>query len=110
MRLPREVDGRLRGFGYVDFEDRESLVAAINIADLVCAFIGNFKVFSHSLNVYLICFLLFYYRMFAVDEYALMCRIPKIVERDEEVIAIGLTYIFLKIPSCIVFVSILTIL
>ncbi|XP_077297599.1 uncharacterized protein LOC143919259 isoform X2 [Arctopsyche grandis] len=37
LRLPRELDGRLRGFGYVDFEDRESLVAAINIADLnVC--------------------------------------------------------------------------
>lgn len=34
LRLPREGD-RLKGFGYVDFEDRESLVSAMNIADLV---------------------------------------------------------------------------
>lgn len=33
LRLPREGD-RLKGFGYVDFEDRESLVSAMNIADL----------------------------------------------------------------------------
>lgn len=34
LRLPREGD-RLKGFGYVDFEDRDSLVSAMNIADLV---------------------------------------------------------------------------
>lgn len=34
LRLPREGD-RLKGFGYVDFEDRESLVSAMNIPDLV---------------------------------------------------------------------------
>ncbi|XP_038220171.1 eukaryotic translation initiation factor 4B isoform X2 [Zerene cesonia] len=33
LRLPREGD-RLKGFGYVDFEDRESLVNAMNISDL----------------------------------------------------------------------------
>ncbi|CAG5043324.1 unnamed protein product [Parnassius apollo] len=33
LRLPRE-GGRLKGFGYVDFEDRESLVNAMNIEDL----------------------------------------------------------------------------
>ncbi|XP_047504549.1 eukaryotic translation initiation factor 4B isoform X1 [Pieris napi] len=33
LRLPREGD-RLKGFGYVDFEDRESLVSAMNIPDL----------------------------------------------------------------------------
>ncbi|CAK1543924.1 unnamed protein product [Leptosia nina] len=33
LRLPREGD-RLKGFGYVDFEDRESLVNAMNIPDL----------------------------------------------------------------------------
>lgn len=34
LRLPREGD-RLKGYGYVDFEDRESLINAMNIADLV---------------------------------------------------------------------------
>lgn len=34
LRLPREGD-RLKGFGYIDFEDRESLISAMNIADLV---------------------------------------------------------------------------
>ncbi|XP_068624387.1 eukaryotic translation initiation factor 4B isoform X2 [Battus philenor] len=33
LRLPRE-SGRLKGYGYVDFEDRESLVSAMNIEDL----------------------------------------------------------------------------
>ncbi|KPJ00005.1 Eukaryotic translation initiation factor 4B [Papilio xuthus] len=33
LRLPRE-GGRLKGYGYVDFEDRESLVSAMNIEDL----------------------------------------------------------------------------
>ncbi|XP_073952564.1 eukaryotic translation initiation factor 4B isoform X2 [Choristoneura fumiferana] len=33
LRLPREGD-RLKGFGYVDFEDRESLIDAMNLPDL----------------------------------------------------------------------------
>ncbi|CAH2040362.1 unnamed protein product, partial [Iphiclides podalirius] len=33
LRLPRE-GGRLKGYGYVDFEDRESLISAMNIEDL----------------------------------------------------------------------------
>ncbi|GBP15008.1 Eukaryotic translation initiation factor 4B [Eumeta japonica] len=33
LRLPREGD-RLKGYGYVDFEDRESLIDAMNIPDL----------------------------------------------------------------------------
>lgn len=34
LRLPREGD-RLKGYGYVEFEDRESLIDAMNIPDLV---------------------------------------------------------------------------
>lgn len=34
LRLPKE-GGRLKGFGDVDFEDRESLVNAMNLPDLV---------------------------------------------------------------------------
>jgi translation initiation factor 4B len=36
VRLPREGDaetGRLKGFGYADFEDRDSLVEAISMND-----------------------------------------------------------------------------
>ena len=36
VRLPRDGDaetGRLKGFGYADFEDRESLVEALNMND-----------------------------------------------------------------------------
>ncbi|CAG9133519.1 hypothetical protein JYU34_004473 [Plutella xylostella] len=33
LRLPREGD-RLKGYGYIDFEDRESLINAMNLADL----------------------------------------------------------------------------
>ncbi|XP_060801962.1 eukaryotic translation initiation factor 4B isoform X2 [Amyelois transitella] len=33
LRLPREGD-RLKGYGYVDFEDRESLINAMNMPDL----------------------------------------------------------------------------
>ncbi|XP_059053625.1 eukaryotic translation initiation factor 4B [Achroia grisella] len=33
LRLPREGD-RLKGYGYVDFEDRESLINAMNLPDL----------------------------------------------------------------------------
>lgn len=36
LRLPRESD-RLKGYGYVDFEDRESLINAMNMPDLVSA-------------------------------------------------------------------------
>lgn len=37
MRLPREggEGGKLRGFGYVEFEDRNSLVEAISLLDIV---------------------------------------------------------------------------
>ena len=36
VRLPRDGDsetGRLKGFGYADFEDRESLIEALTIND-----------------------------------------------------------------------------
>ena len=36
VRLPRDGDsetGRLKGFGYADFEDRESLVEALTMND-----------------------------------------------------------------------------
>ena len=36
MRLPRDGDaetGRLKGFGYADFEDRESLVEALGMSE-----------------------------------------------------------------------------
>ena len=33
MRLPREKDGPLRGFGYVEFGDRESLIAGLKMKD-----------------------------------------------------------------------------
>ena len=36
IRLPREGDpesGRLRGFGFVDFEDRQSLIGALSMND-----------------------------------------------------------------------------
>ncbi|KAL0881546.1 hypothetical protein ABMA27_001383 [Loxostege sticticalis] len=33
LRLPRESD-RLKGYGYIDFEDRESLINAMNMPDL----------------------------------------------------------------------------
>ena len=36
VRLPRDGDaetGRLKGFGYADFEDRESLVEALSMND-----------------------------------------------------------------------------
>jgi RNA recognition motif-containing protein len=38
VRLPRDGDpesGRLKGFGYADFEDRESLVEALTMNDLL---------------------------------------------------------------------------
>jgi RNA recognition motif-containing protein len=38
VRLPRDGDadtGRLKGFGYADFEDRDSLVEALSMNDLL---------------------------------------------------------------------------
>lgn len=38
MRIPKEDrsgEGKLRGFGYVEFEDRESLMGALMIPDTV---------------------------------------------------------------------------
>lgn len=42
IRLPRESEGRSKGFGYVEFEDRDSLVNAVNLHDLVTIFIHRF--------------------------------------------------------------------
>lgn len=58
LRLPRESEGKLRGFGYVDFEDRDSLVAAMNILDLVSLHIFHkiLSYFTTAMNPILIGF------------------------------------------------------
>lgn len=39
VRIPRDEKGgnRAKGFGYIEFEDRASLVAALNLGENVCA-------------------------------------------------------------------------
>lgn len=44
MRLPKELN-KLRGYGYVEFEDRQSLIDALAMTDAVCSPI-LFKILS----------------------------------------------------------------
>lgn len=45
LRIPREGD-RLKGYGYVEFEDRDNLISAMNIADLVSIILFVHKHYS----------------------------------------------------------------
>ena len=38
MRLPQDSNGRLKGFGYAEFVDKESLVAALTLNNEVIFF------------------------------------------------------------------------
>lgn len=56
VRLPRDGDaetGRLKGFGYADFEDRESLIEALSMNDHLLQV--NYVIYyfvCHKLNVF----------------------------------------------------------
>ena len=53
VRLPRDGDaetGRLKGFGYADFEDRESLVEALNMNDHLLQVTWNQKFYSNAIS------------------------------------------------------------
>ena len=63
MRLPKE-GGRLKGFGDVDFEDRDSLVSAMNMPDLVSLlYIVHF---FFSLHMFKVLFIYKYYKVLLI--------------------------------------------
>ena len=48
VRLPRDGDsetGRLKGFGYADFEDRESLIEALTMNDYLLQVLDGLPIF-----------------------------------------------------------------
>ena len=58
VRLPRDGDaetGRLKGFGYADFEDRESLVEALNMNDQLLQVSLSLMKLRHTNNHNLFC-------------------------------------------------------
>ena len=63
VRLPRDGDaetGRLKGFGYADFEDRESLVEALNMNDQLLQVMFQRLILNKQYLVFLI-FVIFRY-------------------------------------------------
>lgn len=53
MRLPQDNNGRLKGFGYAEFADKEALLAALTLNNEV-TFLAHETKFSGSFFNYLV--------------------------------------------------------
>ena len=50
MRLMKDEGGRLKGYGYMDFEDRESLVNALQMSEITMSNRNNIYIYFFNLH------------------------------------------------------------